>query len=368
MKIIHLADVHLDSPLKTNLDAEQRKKRKIELLETFSNMINYADCEGVDCILIAGDLFDSSKVSKTAMNAFISQVENHPDILFCYLRGNHDRTILSNTSEIPPNLLLFSDTWQKYVLKSTEKRDIVLSGVEYNGKNETDIYDSLSLNVRDFNIVMLHGQTAKYNMGDKTEYISLNRLQNRGIDYLALGHVHAQVAEALDGRGIYCFSGCLEGRGFDECGDKGFMLLDIDEDKGDFSYEFIPFARRNLYTIYADVSGCMNSEEMRERALDAVENVNPDRDSLINLVLTGSLDVECEKDDDYVLYPFNEMFYYAKISDETKLKVDFRQYAFDESLKGEFIRNVLASELSDEEKGEVIHYGLMALAGEEITR
>lgn len=368
MKIIHCADVHLDSPLKTNLSPEQRKKRKIELLDTFSNMVKFADDEGVSCILIAGDLFDSSKVSKTAMNSFVKQIETHPDINFYYLLGNHDRMSLKNLDVIPENLFLFSDTWQTYVLAHSDKRNIVLSGVEYNGRNETDIYDSLSLDVRDFNIVMLHGQTAKYNMGDKTEYVSLNRLQNRGIDYLALGHVHTQVAEALDDRGIYCFSGCLEGRGFDECGEKGFMLLDIDEEKGDFTYDFVPFARRSLYTVYADVSGCMNSEEMRERALDVAERMNPDRDSLIKLVLVGNLDVECEKDDDYILYPFNEMFYYAKLYDETKLKVDFRQYAFDESLKGEFIRNVLASDLDDEAKGEVIHYGLRALAGEEILK
>ena len=51
------------------------------------------------------------------------------------------------------------------------------------------------------------------------------------------------------------------------------------------------------------------------------------------------------------------------------MQVDFRVYAFDESLKGEFIRNVLSSDLGDEEKGEVIHLGLMALQGafEEIT-
>ena len=42
----------------------------------------------------------------------------------------------------------------------------------------------------------------------------------------------------------------------------------------------------------------------------------------------------------------------------------YKQY---ESLKGEFIRNVLASELTDAEKGEVIHFGLMALKGEEIA-
>ena len=38
----------------------------------------------------------------------------------------------------------------------------------------------------------------------------------------------------------------------------------------------------------------------------------------------------------------------------------------DASLKGEFIRMVLGSELSEEQKAEVIRCGILALSGEEI--
>ena len=36
--------------------------------------------------------------------------------------------------------------------------------------------------------------------------------------------------DKMDSRGIYCYPGCLEGRGFDECEQKGFVVLDIDMD------------------------------------------------------------------------------------------------------------------------------------------
>jgi exonuclease SbcD len=52
---------------------------------------------------------------------------------------------------------------------------------------------------------------------DKTEVISLKELKNKAIDYLALGHIHSYKMEQLDSRGVYCYPGCLEGRGFDEC-------------------------------------------------------------------------------------------------------------------------------------------------------
>lgn len=366
MKLLHCADLHLDSPMRANLDAVKSKERRLELLDTFSRMVDFAREEAVSAILIAGDLFDSSNVSRTAMNAFLRQIDSHSDIDFYYLRGNHDALCFPVSEGLPENLKLFDDEWTTYVLSENEHLKIVLNGVEFNGINEGSIYDSLKLKAHDFNIIMLHGQTTKHNMGDKTEYIHVNQLQNRGIDYLALGHVHSYAREDIDNRGTYCFPGCLEGRGFDECGEHGFVLVNINEETGEWHDRFVPFAKRNLYELYVDVSECMSSEEMTERVKGALLDSGYPTESLIKVILTGKIDVNCEKNTDYILHNISD-YYFVKLCDETKMEVDFRMYAFDESLKGEFIRNVLASDLSDDEKGEIIHYGLMALNGEDIS-
>ena len=54
MKILHCADLHIDSRMNTNFDAEKRKKRKAEILNTYRRMIEYAAEQGVAAILIAG--------------------------------------------------------------------------------------------------------------------------------------------------------------------------------------------------------------------------------------------------------------------------------------------------------------------------
>ncbi len=365
MKIIHCADLHLDSPMRAHLDPVKSKERKMELLETFRNMVNFAAQENVSAILIAGDLFDTKRVSKMVMNAFLRQIETHPDLDFYYLRGNHDSLSLPRSEGLPKNLKLFSDTWTKYPLNASES--VVLYGVEFNGRNEHEIYDTLVVNERDLNIVMLHGQTVDHNMGDPTEYIQIPKLKNKGLDYLALGHVHSYAKEPVDDRCVYCFPGCLEGRGFDECGEHGFVLLDIDEENFKYQATFVPFASRRFYRIEVDVTGMMSSEEMRDLIEQTLDTCRVDSTSLVKVVLKGDVDVACEKNIDYLLHAFENRFYYVTIVDETKMQVDFRMYAFDESLKGEFIRNVLASELTDAEKGEIIHFGLMALKGEEIT-
>ena len=42
MKIIHCADLHLDSKMTANLDKEKAKERKAQLLKTFERMISFA--------------------------------------------------------------------------------------------------------------------------------------------------------------------------------------------------------------------------------------------------------------------------------------------------------------------------------------
>lgn len=56
MRLIHCADIHLDSRMNANLSKEKAKERRTELLHTFRRMVEYARTEGIEAILIAGDL------------------------------------------------------------------------------------------------------------------------------------------------------------------------------------------------------------------------------------------------------------------------------------------------------------------------
>ena len=71
---------------------------------------------------------------------------------------------------------------------------------------------------------MLHGMVSEYGQEKKESHFGI--CVDGGIDYLALGHVHSFRQEKLDEQGIWCYSGCLEGRGFDECGTKGYVMLE----------------------------------------------------------------------------------------------------------------------------------------------
>lgn len=365
MKIIHCADLHLDSKLGANLNKVKAKARKGEILHTFERMVMYAADHGVSAILISGDLFDIRNISATARNTVLFAIKQYSDIDFYYLQGNHDKdNFLSGEEEIPQNLKLFGGQWKSYETKGGK---ITISGLELNSENHGSAYISLVLDANKFNIVMLHGQEAESVVKDKAEIINLKELRNKGIDYLALGHIHAYKKEVLDPRGSYCYPGCLEGRGFDECGEHGFVLLDIDESTGQYSHEFISFAQRKLYAVEVDVTGCESTAEMLGIIRDTLKLKNIESESMLKVVLKGNLEVTSEKDIDYMLSSLEPSYFFVKIYDETRLHVKVEDYLLDESLKGEFVRQVLKDEaLSEEEKNIIIRYGLQALSGEEV--
>ncbi len=362
MKIIHCADLHLDSKMTANLTKEQARERRKEMLRTFTRMVEYAVKNNVRVILIAGDLFDTRNVSAMARNTVRDMICTHPEIDFLYLRGNHDSdNFLSKMEELPENLFLFDEEWTSY-----RYGNIVISGLELSEENRATVYNSLVLNHDDYNIVTLHGQVESYRSKDQAENISLNDLRNKNIDYLALGHVHSFVKEKLDNRGIYCYSGCLEGRGFDECGPKGFVLLDIDEETHQREVSFVPAAARTLYTLEVDVKGIMTTREAAVRMEQAIAQASYPSGSMVKFVLTGDVEVDAEFNCEYLQDLFNDYFYFEKVYDQTHLRVDYSDYEKDASLKGEFIRMVLDSDLSEEKKTEVIRCGILALSGEEL--
>lgn len=364
MRIIHCADLHLDSKMEANLDKNKARERKAELLHTFCRMVDYAMQNEVSAIVIAGDMFDTKNVSATTRNTVYQEIIKHPELTFYYLKGNHDvDTFIDTLEEIPDNLKLFDQTWKSY--RIGEKQNICITGAELNSNNSGTIYNELVLDTDRVNIVIMHGQESEYQGKDHTECINIGALRNKGIDYLALGHIHAFKEENLDRRGTYCYPGCLEGRGFDECGEHGFVLLDIDEEENHVESTFVPFAERNLYAIDTDITGCMTTPDIQAKMSEVLLNSGIDEKDLVKVVLTGNVDVECEKNIDLLVKLFEQDYYFIKIYDESKLAVDYESFRLDASLKGEFVRNVMAAQDMDEDaKKEVIRFGIQALSGE----
>ncbi|MBS6397077.1 MAG: metallophosphoesterase [Clostridiales bacterium] len=357
MKLIHCADLHLDARMESSLPREKAKERRLEILRTFTRMVEQAASEQADAVLMCGDLFDAKTISARARNCVLDAVLQHPQITFYYLQGNHDQnSFLTDLETQPENLKTFGQGWTTY-----EQDGVCITGAEISEDTVDGLLERLILDAERTNIVMLHGMVTEYGGRTEKEGFSLKTLRNRNIDYLALGHIHSFRKERLDDRGDWCYCGCLEGRGFDECGEKGYVRIEIKD--GEICSEFVPFAQRQLHEISVDITGLMTQEEI-QRAVQVQLDAVPEKD-MVKIVLTGEVSPEAEKDALWLQKWLEDTCYFLRVKDETRLLIRPEDYQYDVSLKGEFVRLVLASRLNKEEKEQVLRLGIRALAGEE---
>lgn len=348
MKLIHCADIHLDSPLESVFPPDVAGTYRKEILANFASLVALADEGGADALLIAGDLFDSSNTSERTVQYVLELFRAHPALSVFYLAGNHDGGGLCARTDLPKNLYTFGKDWTYFRLG-----EVMIAG------GTAPDPDQLALEETATNIILLHGQVGG---SSGTEYgISLAKLKDKHIDYLALGHLHQYRKIELDARGTACYSGCLMGRGFDECGQKGYVLLETVNSR--LSHRFVPFASRALHEIRLDVSDCCSMLALESTVRQKTASI-PASD-LCLLVLTGSVAPDKKPDTVQLQAALSNRFLLLRIKDQTQLRLDPHVYKNDISLKGELIRQVLASELSDAEKDRVIACGLRALRGEE---
>ena len=354
MKIIHTSDIHIDSPLTSRLTLDKVRERRTELRTSFKRLVDEAVSIGAEAFIISGDLFDSERISKRALLSVLDTIASEKSITFYYLEGNHEKNALRISGiALPDNLKFFGESWTYFAA----------DGVTISGRTafSSTMFNDLELSEEGKNIVVLHGELRDHT--DDAGAIGIIDTKGKHIDYLALGHYHSYSANELVDGGIAVYSGTPEGRGFDEIGEKGYVVIDTDSEK--LTHKFVPFAKRRLHIIPLDLSCATRTTDLGDMAYDVLEDVP--RDDLVRLELVGTYSPELLKDVDGLSHSFKDRFYYFEVKDSSRPYINPDDYKYDKSLKGEFIRTVLSDDtLDDEMKGKIISCGINALMGEEI--
>ena len=387
VRLIHTADLHLDSAFSSRFSKEEAEERRRNLLIAWNKLLQYGIERKVQAILISGDLFDSPVVSRSTMEIFLSSIRKNPEISFFYLRGNHDtKNTFRFRDDLPKNLFLFSKEGKKYRLK--EK--LVLLGQEFYGtesrselpeepeelveeellspSSAKDAVQSIwNLKEEDCNILMLHGALREGGPEVQDEQgISLKQLSRYPIHYLALGHIHKR-EEGKYGSLYYIYPGCLQGRGFDEEGEKGFYYLEIEEETKEIKSEFIPLKEgefRVIELFLTEEDGTLDTEE---KIRESLKKEGAEAKDSLRIILKGEKRAEEERNLRYLEKQLEGEYAYIEIKDETKLTLRKEEFIHEKGLKGEFLRMVSESEsLSEEEKEKLMILGIGLLQGEEL--
>jgi DNA repair exonuclease SbcCD nuclease subunit len=244
-RFVHTADLHLDSPLKSLAlrDAALAEVIGNASRAVFTRIIDLCLEEGVDALLIAGDLYDGAQTSmKTAR--FLTQALRRLDaarIETFIIRGNHDAE-----SRITAQLVLPASVTVFGAQAGVERRnkgalDIAIHGISFArphapesllGRFKAPVPGAV-------NIGMLHTSLDGAAGHDPYAPCRLADLQDSGFAYWALGHIHARAHHA--GACHVVMPGIPQGRDIGEAGEKSVTLVTVADD-GALTVEARPIA------------------------------------------------------------------------------------------------------------------------------
>lgn len=364
MKIIHCADLHIEVKEMKGLSVEKRKIKRNRMLQNFIDLANFAENNKVDAILLCGDTFDVPSPTKNTVSLFKKVILNHPNIKFFYVWGNHDEKFSPfGADEKPANFILFGENFKKFDVDD----EVTIGGVSLPRFIMDSLYSTVNFDKDRFNILMLHGPV---NTADQYfNGIYTNKLVGKNIDYLALGHIHLGGSGKIDERGIWRFSGCLEGKNFNDASKigekKGFYLLEIENKK--MTSSFIPFSRYDYRVIELNITSNIDHFQIVNKLNEILSNLS--KDDIVKVVLKGKHKEENPIQVDMIKAEFENKFFHFEVVDESQTEFDFERYSKETySLKGEFLRSVYADKtLQDAEKEKIATIGLEALKGEDLS-
>lgn len=355
MRILHAADLHLDSAF-AGLAEEKAALLRQESRDILRRMVDWANDHAVDVMLLSGDLFDSDRMYSQTARTLAQALARFRGRIFLS-PGNHDFYAPGSGYDAvdwPENVHIFASRRPQTVLLRSLNASV--TGAAFTSAEEWEPFDGASFSGGDapIRLGVLHGEVTRGE--SKYRAIPPAEIEKTNLTYLALGHVHRCAGVQRAGNTAYAYPGCLPGRGFDETGDKGFLYGEITPEKVEL--EFIPFAPRRYQSVTADITDRDPADAVRQ-ALD------PDcGQDICRVLLTGS------RRENFSLSALTSelsgLCAALELTDETYPEEDVWARCGEDSLRGLFLQNLRAryDGADEDEKRQLLQaarFGLAAL-------
>lgn len=282
MRFLHLADVHLDT-LFAGRGEEVRRRLRDASREALRRGFDRARRERVDAVLVAGDLFDGTRLSLATERFLGTEVAALAEagIPLVYVTGNHDPGTLFGPGPGAHGRLPWLE--RVHLLDGPEPRTVEvrregrLVGTVTGAGHATNREErDLSRGLRPPGgtgvpaVALLHtqvGGAGGEEAHDRYAPSDLSHLRMAGFDYWALGHIHLrQVLESFPG--IH-YPGNVQGRSPRERGPKGGLLVEIASAGAPPDVTFVELASVRWETIVVDdLSDSAHGELLVRRVLE----------------------------------------------------------------------------------------------------
>ena len=290
MRIVHAADIHLDSPLA----GMARRQPELETLvktctrDAFSNLVDTAIANEADVLLIAGDLYDTEQRNYETGLFFAREMQRlgRPCVV---IHGNHDSASqITKSLQPPPNVTILPARRPDTV--HFPELGLAVHGQSFGSRAEAEeLAGAYPKRVEGaFNVGLLH--SSMENPGQHARYAPcrVETLLARNYDYWALGHIHTRVT--LHEAPWIHFPGNTQGRHVHETGPRGATLVEVGDDHRVRSLTFLPTDVLRWAVADIDASGQGSMEALTALIrfeLDTVARAAEGRPVVVRVVLRG---------------------------------------------------------------------------------
>ena len=325
IRILHAADLHLDSPFAA-LRPEQATARRREQRELIDRLVQ--TCAEKDCqlLLLAGDLFDSDHVYPETVDCLRKSLSQCGAQVFIS-PGNHDfysPWSAYAAADRPDNVHIFS-TQAIRAVKLAEPA-VTVYGAAFTGPKSPSLLTGFRADPSDgLSLMVIHGDISS----GPSDYnrISVEDVRDSGLDYLALGHIHRESLRRV-GKTTVAIPGCAMGRGFDELGEKGAFYVELDRESCRVSP--VCLGARQYRILRVEIDG-----DPLKSILQALP-AQTERD-ICRILLTGNTEAPDLKRLEAAL---RSRFYSLELVDQTLPPLELWSAIDEDSLKGEFLRQL----------------------------
>lgn len=292
IKLLHTADIHLDSPLKSLAlrDPDLRERVQAATRGAFTRIVDTALNEDVAGLLIAGDLYDGAARSARTAAFLTTQLDRlrAACIPVFLIKGNHDaENPITGEVALPDNVHVFSGRGGAVQLGA---HDIWIHGVSFSGRHAPDsLLPKFAPPVAGaVNIALLHSSLAGAAGHDTYAPCTVAELGAMGFDYWALGHIHKRQIHSQ--APWIVMPGTPQGRDIGEPGPQSATLLSIEGSQISVSdchtsqVEFLP--------VEVDVTDCEDEDALRDHLRKTIQQCAASLQSdaaILRLRLTGGL-------------------------------------------------------------------------------
>jgi len=309
MRLLHFSDLHIGMENYAKLDPQTGlSSRLIDFFNTFDFIVDTAIKEGVDAVVFAGDAYKTRDPNPTQQRGFGERIKRLAKIIPVVLVvGNHDTPNAdgrANTLDIY-SALEIDNVWVsrkvEYLQIPTKSGTLQVVTLPWLHKNDyKTVAEKLKLLYEKINpdfpaIFLSHCEVEGASYGSEKGLaiandvtIPLPLLQDKRLNYVALGHFHKHQVLGKDPLIVYCGSPQRIDFG-EEKEEKGICLVEIKNSKTDF--HFIPTNARKFLTITVDLK--TNDPNPTQTVLDDVKK-HDIKDKIVRLII--NIPAACDKE------------------------------------------------------------------------